>query len=148
MFLILNATLNCLSWKCLIMQCGCNLGMHHREGQRQNNWLGKASQLNPTKSTLASNGNTEVGDWRKQSEEDKKNQRMSHKEKELQFFSLLSPLQKVMWYIYSRCLYYPGVQTTTKDMFSAIELGKRMGYRTWMMLLTEAQEICPKTSAP
>lgn len=74
--------------------------MHHREGQRQNNWLGKASQLNPTKSTLASNGNTEVGDWRKQSEEDKKNQRMSHKEKELQFFSLLSPLQKVMWYIY------------------------------------------------
>lgn len=67
--------------------------MHHREGQRLNNCLGKASQLKPSRSTLASKGNAVVGEWKKiargRQEESKT---VSHREEELQFLSLLSPL--------------------------------------------------------
>ena len=93
MFLILNAALNCLSWKCLIMQRACDMGMHHREGQGLNNWPGKASQLKTSRTTMASKGNTEVGDGegtaRGKPEESKT---ASHGEKELQCLSLSSPL--------------------------------------------------------
>lgn len=93
MFLILNAALNCLSWKCLIMQRACDMGMHHREGQGLNNWPGKASQLKTSRTTMASKGNTEVGDWEGTAGgKPEESKRASHREKELQCLSLLSPL--------------------------------------------------------
>lgn len=67
--------------------------MHHSDGQRLNNCLGKASQLKTSRSTLASKGNTAVGEWKKiaggRQEESK---RVSHREKAQKFLSLLSPL--------------------------------------------------------
>lgn len=93
MFLILNAALNCLSWKCLIMQCACDMGMHHREGQGLNNWPGKASQLKTSRTTMASKGKTEVGEGAGTAGgKPEESKRVSHREKELQRLSLLSPL--------------------------------------------------------
>lgn len=89
-----------------------------------NNWRGKPLSERPAPARWPVKEPLKLDTGGNQPEEDKKSQRVWHREKERHFLPLY-PLQKA---IHSRYFYYPGVQTTAKEDAFGNGVGGKSGF--------------------
>lgn len=123
MFLILNATLYCLSWKCLIMQYGCKIGTQHTGGSGWIiDWKSLPAEDQPEHAGQQRQHWSQTLEGTARGGQDEA-ERVFHREADLDFLSREVPDPRPCG-VDSRYLNYPGVQTTIKENAFSNSLGK------------------------